>query len=77
MTSAEKIQKFRKMSKEELRKIARDNTRNEEDIIIASIELGRKEKKDGNYFTTEQVVENIFGRNYMVNWCTKWFDRNL
>ena len=77
MTSAEKIQKFRKMSKEELRKIARDNTRNEEDIIIASIELGRKEKKDGNYFTTEQVLENIFGRNYMVNWCTKWFDRNL
>lgn len=67
MTSAEKIQKFRKMSKEELRKIARDNTRNEEDIIIASIELGRKEKKDGNYFTTEQVLENIFGRNYMVN----------
>ena len=67
MPSAEKIQKFRKMSKEELRKIARDNTRNEEDIIIASIELGRKEKKDGNYFTTEQVLENIFGRNYMVN----------
>ena len=63
MTSAEKIQKFRKMSKEELRKIARDNTKNEEDIIIASIELGRKEKKDGNYFTTEQVLENIFGRD--------------
>ena len=77
MTSEEKVQKFRKMSKEELRKIARDNTKNEEDIIIASIELGRKEKKDGNYFTTEQVLENIFGRNYMVNWCTKWFDRNL
>lgn len=67
MTSEEKVQKFRKMSKEELRKIARDNTKNEEDIIIASIELGRKEKKDGNYFTTEQVLENIFGRNYMVN----------
>ena len=77
MISEENVQKFRKMGKEELREIARDNTRNEEDIIIASIELGKKEKKDGNYFTTEQVVENIFGRNYMVNWCTKWFDRNL
>ena len=63
MTSEEKVQKFRKMSKEELRKIARDNTKNEEDIIIASIELGRKEKKDGNYFTMEQVLENIFGRD--------------
>lgn len=67
MTSEEKIQKFRKMSKEELRKIARDYTRSEQDIIIASIELGRKEKADGNYSTTEQVIEHIFGRNYMVN----------
>ncbi len=67
MTNQEKIQEFRKMSKEELRKIARDNTRSEEDIIIASIELGEKEIKDGNYFTTEEVLANIFGRNRMVN----------
>ncbi len=67
LTNQEKIQKFRKMSKEELRKIARDNTKCEEDIIIASIELGEKEIKDGNYFTTEEVLTNIFGKNRMVN----------
>jgi len=72
MTSEEKIQMYRKMSKEELRKIARDYTRSEQDIIIASIELGRKEKADGNFYTTEQVLEHVFGRNYMVNWCRKW-----
>jgi len=67
MTSEKKIQEYRKLSKEELRKIARDNTRSEEDIIIASIELGEKEIADGNYFTTEEVLEHIFGKNSMVN----------
>lgn len=67
MTSEEKIQKFRKMSKEELRKISRDYTRSEQDIIIASIELGKKEIADGNYYTTQEVLEHIFGENSMVN----------
>ena len=71
MTSEEKIQMYRKMSKEELRKIARDYTRSEEDITIASIELGEKEIADGNYFTTEEVLEHIFGKNSMVNRCTQ------
>ena len=71
MTSEEKIQMYRKMSKEELRKIARDY------ITIASIELGEKEIADGNYFTTEEVLEHIFGKNSMVNWCTQWLNWNL
>jgi len=77
MTSEKKIQEYRKLSKEELRKIARDNTRSEEDIIIASIELGEKEIADGNYFTTEEVLEHIFGKNSMVNWCTQRLNWNL
>lgn len=67
MTKEEKILMYRKMNKEELRKIARDYTGNEEDIIIASIELGKKELADGNYYTTEEVLEHIFGKSSMVN----------
>ena len=63
----EKILEYRKKSKDELRKISRDNTRNEEDIIIASVELAEKEFSEGNYYTTDQVLERIFGQSSMVN----------
>lgn len=67
MTNQEKIQMYKMMSKEDLRKIVRDNTLDEEDIIIASIELGEKDIADGDYYTTEEVLEHIFGKNSMVN----------
>ena len=73
----EKILEYRNKSKEELKKISRDSTRSEEDIIIASIELAEKEISEGIYYTTEQVLERIFGQSRMVNWCKQWFNRNL
>lgn len=77
MTNQEKIQMYKMMSKEDLRKIVRDNTLDEEDIIIASIELGEKDIADGDYYTTEEVLEHIFGKNSMVNWSQQWFNWNL
>ena len=59
----EKILEFRKKSKEELRKISRDNTRSEEDIIIASVELAEKEFSEGIYYTTDEVLEKVFGQS--------------
>ena len=67
MTSEEKILMYKNMNKDNLRKIVRENTMSEEDIIIASIELGEKVIADGNYYTTEEVLENIFGKTSMVN----------
>ena len=67
MNYEEKIQQYRKKSKEELREIARDNSNNEEDIIIASIELAEKEFDEGIYYTTDQVLERVFGKSRMVN----------
>ena len=67
MENEEKIQKFRKMSKEELRSISQDDKKSEEDIIIASIELAEKEFEEGIYYTTNQVLEKIFGKSRMVN----------
>ena len=67
MTSEEKILMYKNMNKDNLRKIVRENTMSEEDIIIASIELGEKDIEDGNYYTTEEVLENIFGKTSMVN----------
>ena len=69
MTNEEKRERFKRMSKEELRKIARDPYANELDFIISSIELGHKEIKDGNVYTTEEVLEHIFGKNHLVNGC--------
>lgn len=63
----EKILEFRKKSKEELRKISRDNTKSEEDIIIASVELAEKEFSEGIYYTTDEVLEKVFGQSRMVN----------
>lgn len=67
MTSEEKILMYKNMNKDNLRKIVRENTMSEEDIIIASIELGEKDIADGKYYTTEEVLENIFGKTSMVN----------
>ena len=40
---------------EELRQIIRDETMEESDIVIASIELGNKNYELGNVYTFEEV----------------------
>lgn len=55
MSNQEKIQYYRQKTVEELRKIIRDETMDESDIIIASIELGNKNYELGNVHTFEEV----------------------
>lgn len=55
MSNEEKIQYYRQKTVEELRKIIRDETMDESDIIIASIELGNKNYELGNVYTFEEV----------------------
>ena len=67
MTSEERVQYYRNMSREELQKVLDEEEKyTERDIVIASIELGRKDIAEGNYYTTEEVLECIFGKNSMV-----------
>jgi len=77
MTNEEKIEKFKKMTKEELRKIARDPYANESDMIIASIELGHRDIAEGNVYTTEEVLEHVLGRNNMANKSRRGLTANL
>ena len=55
MSNAEKIQFYRKKSIEELKSIVRNNTIDESDVIIASVELANKEYELGNVYTFEEV----------------------
>ena len=55
MSNEEKILYYREKTIEELKKIARDETMDESDIIIASIELGNKNYELGNVRTFEEV----------------------
>lgn len=67
MSNNEKILYYRNLSKTELRDIlSNKETLPNDDIIIASFELGSKEISDGEYFTTKEVLENVFGENCMV-----------
>ena len=67
MTSEERIQYFRQMSREELQKVLDEEVKyTERDIVVASIELGRKDKAEGRFYTTEEVIEHIFGKNQMA-----------
>lgn len=66
MTNEEKIQCYRQKTIEELEKILNDPSSTESDIIIASVELGTKQYELGMYYTTEEVLENIFGKTRMV-----------
>ena len=70
MTNEEKIQYYRSKTIEELRKLAYDYTIPEADAIISAIELQHKEELGiAEYYTTEEVLENIFGKNKMVENC--------
>ena len=71
MSNEEKILYYRNKTVKELRKIIRDETIDESDIIIASIELQHKEEENdiAEYYTTEEVLEEIFGKSNMVKKC--------
>ena len=64
MTNQEKILAFRNKSIQELEEILNDPNSTEEDIIIATIEKQDKEEELGIavYYTTEEVMEHIFGK---------------
>lgn len=64
MTNQEKIQYYRSKTIEELEEILENPNLPESDVIIASIEHNHKEDELGIavYYTTEQVMEEIFGK---------------
>ncbi len=51
----EKINKFKSMTSEQLESIMYDPESCEDDIIIASIEKGHRDIKEGKYYTTEEI----------------------
>lgn len=55
MNNEEKILYYRQKTVEELRKIIRDETLDESDIVIASVELANKDYELGNIHTFEEV----------------------
>ena len=71
MSNEEKILYYRSKTIKELQKIINNPNLTESDIIIASIELQHKEEENGiaEYYTTEEVLEEIFGKSNMVKKC--------
>ena len=69
MSNEEKILCFRKKTMEELEEILSNPNSSESDIVIASVELGTKQYELGMYYTTEEVLENVFGKTKMVKNC--------
>lgn len=67
MTGDERIEEFKKLSREELRRIATDPFSSEIDFIAASVELGHRDIVAGNVYTPEEVLEHVLGKNNMVN----------
>lgn len=57
---------FKKMNRDELEQFLKEE-HTEKEIIIASIELGERDIAEGNYYTTEEVLQHIFGKNSMAN----------
>lgn len=53
----EKIKKFKNMTNEQLENIIYNPESSEEDVIIASIEKGHKDIKEGKYYTTEEIIK--------------------
>ena len=71
MRNEEKIQCYRQKTIEELQEILDDPNSTEEDIVIASFEKADKEDALGIsvYYTTEEVLENIFGKSRVAGSC--------
>ena len=68
MTNEEKVKLFRQKTIEELEEILNDPNSTESDIIIATFEKADKEDELGiaKYYTTEEVLEHIFGKTKVV-----------
>jgi len=60
----EKINKFKNMTSEQLESIIYNPESSEDDIIIASIEKGHRDIKEGKYYTSEEI------RQYFNNLAT-------
>ena len=71
------IKTIKKLSNIELSKIIRDNKSSEEDIIMASIEKGERDYKDGKVYTTEEVRKILFEKNTLVRRIYWGFKSNL
>ena len=71
MTNEEKVKLFKQKTIEELDEILNDPNSTESDIIIASFEKADKEEELGIavHYTTEEVLEHIFGKSRMVGNC--------
>lgn len=57
---------IKNLSNKELSKIIRDNNSSEEDIIMASIEKGERDYKEGKFYSTEEVRKILFGKNTLA-----------
>lgn len=66
MTNKEKIESYRQKTIEELEQILKDPNSTESDIVIASVELGNKQYELGMYYTTEELLEKMFGKAKLV-----------
>ena len=68
MTNKETIQCYQKKTIEELEEILNNPNSKESDIVIASFEKHDKEDELGlsEYYTTEEVLENIFGKTKLA-----------
>ena len=68
MTNKEKIRCYKKKTIEELEEILNNPNSKESDIVIASFEKHDKEDELGlsKYYTTEEVLENIFGKTKLA-----------
>ena len=58
-----KINEFRNKSREELEEILNNPNSSESDIIIASVEIGHRDIKEGRVYTTEEVIRNLDEKN--------------
>lgn len=71
MSNEEKIQYYRQKTIEELDEILDNPNLPESDVIIATFEKQDKEEELGIavHYTTEEVLEHIFGKSRMVESC--------
>jgi len=63
-----KINEFKNKNREELENILNDTKSSESDIIIASIEIGHRDIKEGRFYTTEEVLKNLEANNMARIW---------
>ena len=59
----ERINEFKNKSRKELEEIINNPESSESDIIIASVEIGHRDIKEGRTYTTEEVLRNINEQN--------------